>query len=240
MPLLGRRIRVLVVEDEPLYRGLLTTALSQDPLLEVVGSFADGRSAVAAAPTLGAHVALLDLDLGGEPDGMRTGLLLRRILAEVGVVLLSHLAAPRLLTALPPEHAWGWSYLLKRSVADVATLRCAVRRAAAGEVMVDPALVARRVAHSTGVLGRLTERQRTLVELLAQGWDNEAIALRLSLAPKTVDNQLSQIYLALGLGRAAAGLNPRVRTVLLYLEETYVDSAEAAVGEPLLHVVGGS
>ncbi len=229
MPLTGRRLRVLIVEDEPLYRCLLATAVGQDVALQVAGAFADGQSAVEAAPGLTPDVALLDLDLGGRaPDGLQTALLLRRALPRLGVVLLSNHAAPRLLGALPPETVAGWCYLQKRSVPDLTSLRLTLCAAAHGYVALDPALVAARVPYPGGALARLTPRQLDIVQLLTQGWSNEGIAARLSLAPKTVDNQLSQIYQALGLDRSVDGVHPRVRTVLLYLEET----AAMPVGAP--------
>jgi DNA-binding NarL/FixJ family response regulator len=106
---------------------------------------------------------------------------------------------------------------MKSSVADVASLHQAIVNTVAGRLHIDPRLVARRAYHLTGRIGQLTSRQRDIVELLAMGWDNNRIASHLSLAPRTVDNHLSRIYEALEL----RGVHPRVRTVLIYLEETY-------------------
>ncbi len=210
-------LRVVVAEDEALYRDLLSTALARAPDLEVGGAFATGEALLEAAPHLKPDAAVLDLDLGPGLDGLGTALRLRRQRPHVGIVLLTHHAAPRLLTTLPPEGLRGWAYLMKSSIADVAGLRQAILDTAGGRLHIDPRLVARRAYHLTGRMGRLTTRQRDIVELLALGWNNDRIAAHLSLAPKTVDNHLSRIYEVLDL----RGVHPRVRTVLIYLEETY-------------------
>lgn len=210
-------LRVAVAEDEALYRDLLASALAHAPGLEVAGAFATGEALLDAAPLLNPGAVVLDLDLGPGLDGLRTAVRLRHLLPDLGVVLLTNHAAPRLLTALPPEGLRGWAYLMKSSVADIAGLRQAIVDTAAGRLHIDPALVAHRAYHLTGRIGQLTGRQRDIVELLAMGWDNSRIASHLSLAPRTVDNHLSRIYEALELH----GVHPRVRTVLIYLEETY-------------------
>lgn len=214
-------VRVVVVEDEPLFRGLLVDVLRRDDGLDLVGAFGDGQAAVAAAAELKPDVALLDLDLGGHPDGLVTGLTLRRSLPSVGLVVLSNHAVPRLLASLPGDGAHGWSYLLKRSVWDVDSLRRAVHGAASGRITLDPLLVARRLPIPGGRLALLTPRQRDIVELLAMGWANARIAERLCLSVKTVDNHLNRIYSALEIDRGGEGLHPRVRAVLLYIEESY-------------------
>ena len=210
-------LRVVLAEDEALYRDLLATALAQDPDLEVRGAFATGEALLDAAASLNPDAAILDLDLGAGIDGLRTAILLRQRRPDTGIVLLTQHAAPRLLVTMPPAGLHGWAYLLKSSVTDVATLRRAIADAAAGRLLIDPRLVARRAFHMTGRLGRLTVRQREIVALLAMGWDNAHIASHLSLSTKTVENQLTRIYETLDL----QGLHPRVRTVLIYLEETY-------------------
>jgi DNA-binding NarL/FixJ family response regulator len=114
----------------------------------------------------------------------------------------------------------GWCYLLKRSVADVDTLVRAIQGAAAGLMVLDPYIVARRRPRPGGALARLTPRHRDVLHLMAQGFTNVAIAQRLGLAPSTVENQLNLIYQALELGQEPLHFNPRVRAVLLYLLES--------------------
>lgn len=213
-------IPVVIVENEPLYRDLLRSALLQEPTLTVLASFGDGPAALASIPRLRPRVALLDIELGGELNGVNLGLLLRRELRDLGIVLLSNYASPRLLSSLPQDEIAGCSYLLKRSVRNVDVLLRAIHGAAGGLVSLDPALVAARRPREGGRLGRLTERQREILALVAQGSTNEGIASELGLAVRTVENQLVQLYAELGVDRSSSKLHPRVKAVLVYLEET--------------------
>ncbi len=216
----GAAITVAVVEDEPLLLDLLRTALHHPPAIEVVGAFRRGDDALRRIPQLHPRVALLDIDLGAGLSGIQLGMLLREQRPTLGVVLLSNHWLPHFLATLPPDSMAGWCYLLKRSVADVDTLVRAIQGAAAGLVVLDPYIVARRRPRPGGALARLTPRQRDVLALIAQGFTNAAIAERLHLAPSTVENQLNLIYQALDLGQDALRFNPRVRAALLYLLES--------------------
>lgn len=215
-----RRLRLAIVEDESLYLDLLATVLGIDPELEVVGTYTDADAALREVPRLQPDVALLDIELGGSVNGVQLGLLLRERLPQLGIVLLSNVRAPRLLGSIPRAQVSGWSYLLKRSVRDASILRRAIDGAAQGLVTLDPALVVGRRARERGRISSLTERQRSILELVAEGWTNEAIAARLGIAVKTVENQLVLTYQELGVDRERDPIHPRVRAVLLYLVET--------------------
>lgn len=215
-----RRLRLVIVEDEDLYRDLLTTVLGIDPGLEVVGSYASADAALRAVPQLRPDVALLDIELGGSVNGVQLGLMLREHLRDIGIVLLSNVRAPRLLGSIPREQIHGWSYLLKRSVRDANVVRRAIDGATRGLVTLDPDLVANRQAREHGRISGLTERQRSILELVAEGWTNEAIAGRLGIAVKTVENQLVVTYQELGVDREKDPVHPRVKAVLEYLAQT--------------------
>src|SRR5262245_464322 len=111
----------------------------------------------------------------------------------------------------------GWCYLLKRSVADVATLERTIAGAAAGLVVLDPHVVAGRAPRVGGALAQLTPRQGEILAWIAQGFTNPAIAGRPAVASGTVENPVTQIYQELGLGTDQSEFNPRVLAVLLYL-----------------------
>jgi DNA-binding NarL/FixJ family response regulator len=229
----GQTLTVAVVEDEPLMLDLLRVALQQHPGLEVVGVFSQGEKALENIPKLRPQVALLDIDLGKGLSGMQIGLLLREQLPTIGVVLLSNHWMPNFIATLPPNVMAGWCYLLKKSVADVDTLARAIQGAAAGLVVLDLHVVARRRPRPGGGLARLTPRQREVLALIAQGFTNAAIAQRLHLAPSTVENQLNQIYQELGFGEEHPDFNPRVRAALLYLLDSQtVAHAETPPAEP--------
>ncbi len=216
----GPRLRLAIVEDESLYLDLLARVLGIDPELDVVGAFTSADAALHEVPRLAPDVALLDIELGGPVNGVQLGLLLREKLPGLGIVLLSNVRAPRLLGALPRGQVSGWSYLLKRTVRDTTVLRRAIDGAARGLVTLDPALVAGREAREHGRIGGLTERQRDILRLVAEGWTNESIAARLRIAVKTVENQLVLTYQELGLDRERDPVHPRVKAVLIYLAET--------------------
>src|SRR5579859_2676293 len=153
-------IRIAIVEDEPLFRGLLENRLRRHPGFEVVGAYADGASALQRLPEVAPDVVTLDIEMPGRMDGIDVGLALRQRLPRLGIVILSNHADPRFLGALPREATSGWSYLLKKSVSDIETLNRAVEGAADGTVMLDPTVVAAMGPKPGGPLARLTPRQR--------------------------------------------------------------------------------
>jgi DNA-binding NarL/FixJ family response regulator len=213
-------IRVILAEDEDLYRDMLRTALSASAHLDVVGAFPSGEAAVEKAPALKPHVALLDIELGGQLNGVQVGMLLRRALPDLGIVLLSNQGSPRVLSSLPQDSLNGWSYLLKRTVRDIGSLQRAIEGAASGLMMIDPQLITNRRMREGGALARLTPRQREILALVAQGYTNAAIAEKLVVAVKTVEKQLNLLYQELGADRGSSALHPRVKAVLTFLEET--------------------
>jgi DNA-binding NarL/FixJ family response regulator len=215
-------VRIILVEDEGLYRDLVRIALAQHPKLQVVGAYGDAESALAEATALAPRVAILDIELPGGLNGVQLGLRLRRQLPDIGIVLLSNHRDPDFLSSLPAETIAGWSYLLKKSVGDINSLWRAIEGAAAGLVMLDPALVTDMEPRTNTAVGRLAPRQREILGLIAQGLSNAAIAERLTLSEKSVENQINLVYQNLGIQRAAGGIHPRVSAVLRYMQESRV------------------
>ncbi len=224
-----QRTRVVIVEDEGLYRDLLSVALGQHRRLEVVGAFGDGPSALASVPALGPHVAMLDIELGGAMNGIQLGLSLRRQLPDLGIVLLSNHQDPHFLTSVPRTAIAGWSYLLKKSVGDLHALSRAIEGAAAGFVVLDPQLVVGASPRAASPLSQLTARQQEILHLIAQGFTNAAIAERLSLAEKTVENQINLLYQQLKIDREDPTLQPRVKAVLTYLRDAHPGEREKSL-----------
>jgi DNA-binding NarL/FixJ family response regulator len=222
-------IRVALVEDEALYRDMLAIVLSGNSRLKVVGSFSNGESALESIPGLQPQVVILDVELGGQLNGIQVGLKLRRQFPHLGIVLLTNHDEPEFVASLPPEVISGWSYLLKRSVSDAAALARAIEGAAAGFVVLDPQLVARRRPRAESLLARLTPRQREILGLIAQGFTNAGIAERLVLAEKSVENQVNLLYQQLDVSRQQSSLHPRVKAVLLYLRETQLQPRDEGV-----------
>ena len=214
------KIKLVIVEDESLYRDLLSEALSRRENLEVIGEFADGSSALEAVPGLRPDVAILDIDLRSEPNGVQVGLSLREQLPNMGVVLLSNHADTHYLTSLPGGMIGGWSYLLKKSVSNADALTRAIEGSASGFVVVDPQIVAGMQTKSGGLISRLTPRQGEILSLIAQGYTNSAVANLLVLSVKSVENQINTIYQLLEIQRTDNSVHPRVNAVLTYINES--------------------
>jgi DNA-binding NarL/FixJ family response regulator len=210
----------MIVEDEGLFRDLLRTALVPHQRLEIVGAYGDGEAALAGAERDRPQVAILDIELGSQMNGIQLGLQLRKQHPGLGIVLLSNHGDPRFVSSLPQEAMTGWSYLLKKSVSDVQALSRAIEGAAAGFVVLDPQLMSGMHPKQGGLLGRLTPRQTDILERIAQGYTNAAIAHELVLSEKSVENQINQLYQQLEIDRSTMAVHPRVVAVLTYLQES--------------------
>ena len=214
------KVRVMIVEDEGLFRDLLRTSLAQHPRLEVVGAYGDGEAALVGAEQDRPQVAMLDIELGRAMNGIQLGLQLRKQYPGLGIVLLSNHGDPRFVSSLPQEAMTGWSYLLKKSVGDVHALSRAIEGAAAGFVVLDRQLMSGMQPKQGGLLGRLTPRQAEILERIAQGYTNASIAQELVLSEKSVENQINQLYQQLEIDRSIMAVHPRVKAVLTFLQES--------------------
>ena len=137
---------------------------------------------------------------------------------DVGVLVLSQYVEPSYAMRLLEEHPERVGYLLKERVFDVAILIDALRRIADGETVVDPTIVSRLVGRRRreDPLAALTEREREVLELVAEGLSNKATAGRLFVTERTVEAHVKQIFLKLGVD-ANPESHRRVLAVLAYL-----------------------
>jgi DNA-binding NarL/FixJ family response regulator len=137
---------------------------------------------------------------------------------EVGVLLLSHHLESRYAMRLLGEYPERVGYLLKDRVADVAVLADALRRIGQGECVIDPTIVARLLKRprEDDPLGALSERERDVLGLLAQGRSNAGIGAELFLSPKTIETHVRSIFSKLDLRESPEG-NRRVLAVLRHL-----------------------
>jgi len=192
-------IRVAIVDDHAVVRQGLEQLLTGEADIEVVGTAANGAAAHALLSTSAPDVFLMDLSMP-EVDGVEAT---RRILAdapEVHVVVLTSFAdRQRILDAL---EAGASGYLLKDG--DPAQVAEAVRVAAAGESPLDPKaarvlLDARREGRPAATAaGKLTVREREVLDLVGQGLANKQIARRLGIAERTVKAHLTSVFQAIG------------------------------------------
>jgi DNA-binding NarL/FixJ family response regulator len=192
-------IRVLLADDHPVYRDGLAALLSSVDGLHVVGTAEDGEAAVALAAELQPDVVVMDVQMPGL-DGIEAT---RRVTAaspHIGVVVLTMAEEDATLFAAMQAGARG--YLLKG--ANQAEITRAVTAVARGEAIFGPA-VARRIAEffaagpsaasaAQEAFPQLTAREREILELVAAGRSNAQIASTLFLSPKTVRNNVSNIF----------------------------------------------
>ncbi len=197
-------IRVAVVDDHAIVRNGLVQLLSADAELEVVGAVGDGDAAVTLCAEWRPDVALMDLSMPGM-DGVEAT---RRILeAAPGVqvvVLTSFVDRERVLAALD---AGAIGYLLKDSEPD--ELLRGVHAAARGESPLDPRAARTMLGaqRATGPLEELTDREREVLGLVAEGLPNKQIGRRLGISEKTVKAHLTHAFRTIGVDdRIQAGL----------------------------------
>jgi len=176
-------IRVLLAEDQAMVRGALVALLSLEEDIEIVAEVARGDEVVAAALEAQPDVALLDIEMPGL-NGLDAAARLRAQLPSCRVMILTTFGRPGYLRRAMESGVVG--FLVKDAPA--AQLATAIRRAVAGERVVDPALAA--TALSEGV-NPLTERERVVLAAAAHGASIADIAATLFLSEGTVRNYLS-------------------------------------------------
>jgi DNA-binding NarL/FixJ family response regulator len=188
-------IRVVIVDDHPVFRAGMATVLEDMADLEVVGEAADGTTAIEAVAAHRPDVVLMDLRMPGV-GGLEATARLRVEHPEVAVVVLTMDSDDDSVFAALRAGARG--YLLKES--DAADIHRAVCAAANGEAVFGAGIAERVLAFfATGrsaavsPFPQLTQRELEILELVAQGLDNAAIARRLFLSDKTVRNRVSDV-----------------------------------------------
>ena len=151
-------------------------------------------------------------------EGLRAAAELRKRHPEVGVLVLSQYIETTYATALLAGNARGVGYLLKDRVADAAEFAAALEQVAAGGTVLDPEVVTKlmRASRKAGGLGELTPREREVLELMAQGRSNAAIAEAMVVSSGAVEKHVASIFGKLGLPSSDAD-NRRVLAVLQYL-----------------------
>jgi DNA-binding NarL/FixJ family response regulator len=215
-------MRLVIADDETLLREGLARLLT-DAGFEVVGRCGDAEELLRMVEGRRPDVALVDIRMppGDAEAGLQAAQEIRRRHPAVGVLLLSHYLDSRYATRLLEDYPERVGYLLKERVSDVALLTDALHRIGEGECVVDPTIVARLVARKRerGPLEQLTEREQSVLALIAEGCSNGAIAQKLFLSRKTVETHVSQIFLKLRI-RESADHHRRVLAVLAYLRSS--------------------
>lgn len=187
---------MLLADDHPMIRRGLVSLLSTLPGVLVVGEAGTGREVLREAALSRPDVVVMDLRMP-ELDGVETTRRLARDHPEVAVLVLTMFDEDQLITEALAAGARG--YLLKGAEQD--EIERAIRAVAAGDVIFSATVadrILRAMAVPTPALPALSEREGQVLDLIAAGLGNDAIARRLALAPKTVGNHISSIFLKLG------------------------------------------
>lgn len=212
-------MRVMLADDGVLFREGLARILP-DVGVTVVGQAGDGPALLALVRRDPPDVVVLDLRMppGFGAEGIETAASVRRSHPRVGVMILSQYVEAHHALRLLTEFEGGVGYLLKDRVSDLASFSHDLQRVARGQTVVDAELVARLVARrrERDPIDALTERERSVLALMAQGLSNAAVADTLHLALKTVEAHVRSIFVKLGLPPDDRE-HRRVRAVLTFL-----------------------
>lgn len=186
-------IRILIVDDHPLFRDGVALSLGIEPDFLVVGQADNGESGIELAKALRPDVVMLDVSMPGI-DGIATAGRIAAVLPEARIVMLTVSENEDSLMAALKAGAHG--YVLK-GVSSL-ELRAVIRRVAGGEAYVTPLLAGKMLTELSrpsgpAYLDELTKREVEVLELLSQGLANKEIGERLHLAEKTIKHHISGI-----------------------------------------------
>jgi DNA-binding NarL/FixJ family response regulator len=212
-------MRVVVAEDTMLTREGIVRLL-EAAQVEVLSQVEDGEALLRQVRLQRPDVAIVDIRMPPThtDEGLVAATRIRAEHPQTGVLLLSHYVEPSYALRLLDEHPARVGYLLKERVFDIANLVDALRRLVDGETVVDPTIVARLLGNRRreDPLEELSEREREVLALVAQGLSNRAIAGRLFVTERTVEAHIKSIFLKLRLS-ADSESHRRVLAVLTFL-----------------------
>jgi DNA-binding NarL/FixJ family response regulator len=212
-------VRVVVADDAMLTREGIVRLLG-DAGVDVVAEAEDAEGLLREVRLTHPDVVLVDIRM--PPTHTDEGLVAaRKIRAdhpEVGVLVLSQYVEPSYAMRLIEDHPERVGYLLKERIFDVAVLVDALRRIVDGETVIDPTIVSRLMGRHRrqDPISSLTDREREVLGLVAEGMSNSAIASRLFVTERTVEAHITQILMKLDLSESP-DQNRRVLAVLAFL-----------------------
>ena len=205
-------IRILIADDHPVFRFGLRALLGAEPDFVVIGEATTGEEALALAESLQPDVILMDVNM---PDlnGIEATRRALEVSPTIGVLIVTMFEDDASVFAAMRAGARG--YLLKGAAGEE-TIR-AIRSVSEGEAIFSPSVAKRLIQYFSAppvehapLFPELTEREREVLQLIAQGYTNAAIAEKLTLSPKTVRNHVSNIFGKLQVaGRAEAIIRAR-------------------------------
>ncbi len=214
--------RVVIADDSLLLREGVARLLTESGF-EVVAQVGDADSLLAAVAKERPDVAITDIRMPPTftDEGLRAAEAIRAAHGtDIGVLVLSQYVETTYALRLVTEGLGGAGYLLKDRIEDLDDFSDAIRRVARGGRVIDPDVVAQlvRPRRAKSQLDELTEREREVLAVMAEGRSNQAIAERLFLSPKTVEAHIANIFGKLGL-MPEPDDHRRVLAVLAHLRE---------------------
>jgi DNA-binding NarL/FixJ family response regulator len=218
---LGARTRVVIADDSVLLREGVARLL-EDAGFEIVGQAGSGDELMLKVRSYSPDVAIVDIRMPPThtDEGLRAAQEIREKHPGTAVLVLSQYVESGYALELLQGNAEGVGYLLKDRVADVKEFAAAVKRVADGGSALDPEVVSRLVGRRRGEdpISQLTPREREVLELMAEGRSNQAIAERLVVTLRAVEKHVTSIFGKLRLP-AAEQDHRRVLAVLTYLRQ---------------------
>jgi DNA-binding NarL/FixJ family response regulator len=211
-------MRIVIGEDQVLLREGLARLVEEEGY-DVVGSAGDGPNLVRKTKAHRPDLVIADVRMppSQTDEGLRAALEIRAAEPQIGILVLSHHVEVRYAVELLADDASGVGYLLKQRVADLDRFFAAVKRIAAGGSVIDPEVVSAMLGRARqDPIDALTERQREVLALMAEGRTNGGIAEELVITEKAVAKHVASIFDSLGLPPTADG-HRRVLAVIRYL-----------------------
>lgn len=195
-------MQVILADDAVLFREGMARILNEVGF-SVAGQARNGAELVELVRRAPPDVIITDLRMppGFADEGIEAAAQIRALAPHVGLMLLSQYVEVHHALRLMQEFDGGVGYLLKDRVSDLGAFAVDVRRVASGEVVIDPELVSRLVARrrARDPLAELTDREREVLALMAQGLNNAALSQELVLSLKTVEGHVRSVFSKLGL-----------------------------------------
>jgi DNA-binding NarL/FixJ family response regulator len=212
--------RVVIAEDSVLLLAGLTKLL-ESAGFEVAATAGDASGLLTAVEREQPDVVIADVRMppSHTDEGIRAALVIRSQWPDIAILVLSQYVEERYAADLLSANTRSIGYLLKDRVADVAEFLDALRRVAAGGTALDPEVVAQLLVRRDGTRGQLrdlTERERDVLALMAEGRSNAEIGAALVITDSAVGKHINSIFAKLGLHPGDAG-HRRVLAVLRYL-----------------------